>query len=102
MIPVSYFERFCTDYQPYKGGAWCYEDGCIYRGLLLLEEATGDPRWHGHLHRLIDAQIGPDGGLRGYSAEDFNIDNILPGRALFALSSATGDPRYMAAARRLM
>ena len=37
----DYFDRFCRRYQPYKGGAWCYEDGCIYRGLDLLAELPG-------------------------------------------------------------
>lgn len=98
----AYFDRFATAYQPYKGGPWCYEDGCIYRGLQLLAEATGEERWTAHLHRLIDAQIAPDGALQGFAAEDFNIDNILAGRVLFPLARQTGDARYMAAARHLI
>ena len=98
----DYFDRFCRRYQPYKGGAWCYEDGCIYRGLDLLAEATGAPRWRAHLHRLADRQIAPDGALAGYDPEEFNIDNILSGRILFPLARETGDPRYLAAARKLV
>ncbi|TPE48995.1 glycoside hydrolase family 88/105 protein [Amaricoccus solimangrovi] len=101
MTLFSYFDRFAASYAPYKGGAWCYEDGCVYRGLALLAEATGDPRWSAHLARLADAQIGPAGELAGYDPEDFNIDNILAGRVLFPLAEATGDPRYLAAADRL-
>lgn len=98
----DYFDRFCARYRPYKEGAWCYEDGCIYRGLDLLHEATGEPRWRAHLHRLADRQIGRDGSLSGYDPEEFNIDNILSGRILLPLARETGDPRYMAAARRLI
>lgn len=101
MTLTRYFDRFCQDYQPYKGGAWCYEDGCIYRGLDLLTEATGDLRWRAHLHRLADAQIGVDGSLSGYDPNEYNIDNILAGRVLFPLARETGDPRYRAAAARL-
>ncbi|WP_410218392.1 glycoside hydrolase family 105 protein [Paracoccus sp. (in: a-proteobacteria)] len=98
---LNYFDAFATRYQPYKGGAWCYEDGCIYRGLELLHEATGEDRWRDHLLRLASAQVAPDGTLAGYDPLDFNIDNILAGRVLFALDRWTGDPRWMRAAQRL-
>ncbi|MDT1063635.1 glycoside hydrolase family 88 protein [Paracoccus sp. CPCC 101403] len=102
MSPTEYFDAFCQSYRAYKKGAWCYEDGCVYRGLDLLAEATGDRRWRGHLHRLADAQIAPDGALAGYRVEEFNIDNILAGRVLMPMARETGDPRYMAAARGLV
>ncbi|TNM61216.1 glycoside hydrolase family 88/105 protein [Aliirhizobium smilacinae] len=102
MKPTDYFDQFCTRYQAYKKGSWCYEDGCIYRGLELLYQATGEQRWLDHILRLITPQVGPDGSLAGYTPEEFNIDNILPGRALIFLDRETGDPRYMAAARRLI
>jgi unsaturated rhamnogalacturonyl hydrolase len=102
MTLIAYLDQFSTRYAPYKGGAWCYEDGCIYRGLDLLDQATGDPRWRAHLMRLIGPQVAPDGALAGYERQDFNIDNILAGRVLFALARDTGDPRFMAAAGRLI
>lgn len=95
---TDYIDDYVTRYQPYKGGNWCYEDGCIYRGLELLHRETGDPRWLAHLHRLADAQIGADGSLSGYNLSDYNIDNVLPGRALLYLYGQTGDARYMAGA----
>ncbi|MDO5657730.1 MAG: glycoside hydrolase family 88 protein [Paracoccus sp. (in: a-proteobacteria)] len=98
---LSYFDGFAKAYQPYKGGAWCYEDGCIYRGLSLLHEATGEARWLDHLVRLAGAQVAPDGRLMGYDPKDYNIDNILSGRALFYLADHAPDPRWLAAADRL-
>ncbi|MDS9467456.1 glycoside hydrolase family 88 protein [Paracoccus sp. MBLB3053] len=99
---TEYFDSFSRDYRAYKGGPWCYEDGCVYRGLDMLHEVTGDPRWHAHLRRLIGAQIGEDGRLAGYDPDEFNIDNILSGRVLFSLWRETGDDRYMRAARHLV
>jgi polygalacturonase/rhamnogalacturonyl hydrolase YesR len=98
---TAYLDAFAARYQPYKGGAWCYEDGCIYRGLALLHETTGDRRWLDHLKRLADAQVSPEGALKGYEITEFNIDNILSGRALIALHARTGDPRYLTAASLL-
>lgn len=101
MNPFAYFDQFAHRYRAYKGGPWCYEDGCIYRGLLLLHQATGDARWRDHLHRLADAQIATDGKLTGYDPQEYNIDNILAGRVLFPMAEETGDPRYLAAAGSL-
>ncbi|NTT87849.1 glycoside hydrolase family 88/105 protein [Tabrizicola fusiformis] len=101
MILSDYLDAYAARYAPYKAGRWCYEDGCIYWGLHLLAEATGDPRWNAHLLRLIGPQVAGDGRLRDYTAEEFNIDNILAGRVLLPLGRLTGDPRFMAAAGHL-
>lgn len=95
---AEYFDDYARRYQPYKGGSWCYEDGCLYRGLELWHIETGEARWLEHLHRLADAQIGSDGSLTGYGLSHYNIDNILPGRALLYLHGLTGETRYMEAA----
>lgn len=102
MNPTQYFDDYCRRYSPYKKGAWCYEDGCIYRGLLLLYEATGETRWLDHLTRLCSAQVGLDGILAGYDPEAFNIDNILAGRVLLPLARLTGESRYRMAAAQLI
>ncbi|MDS7594866.1 glycoside hydrolase family 88 protein [Agrobacterium tumefaciens] len=101
MKATDYFEEFSRRYEHYKGGSWCYEDGCVYRGLQFLGEATGDRHWNDHLHRLADAQIAADGTLAGYSPEEYNIDHILAGRVLFPLAKQTGDGRYLKAADHL-
>ncbi|NVD43057.1 glycoside hydrolase family 88 protein [Ensifer sp. HO-A22] len=101
MNPTDYFDEFAKRYARYKGGSWCYEDGCVYRGLIHLFEATGDARWKAHLHRLADPQIAADGALSGYDRDEYNIDHILAGRALFALAAGADDPRYRLAADRL-
>jgi unsaturated rhamnogalacturonyl hydrolase len=98
---MDYFDAYARDYTPYKGGSWCYEDGCLYRGLIALHEATGDARWYDHLKRLVDAQVDAQGQLQGYVLTDYNIDNILPGRALITLFQHTGDTRYRKAAELL-
>ena len=94
----DYFDAYARDYSLYKGGASCYEDGCLYRGLIMLHEATGEERWFRHLKRLADAQVGPNGELAGYTVDEYNIDNMLPGRAFLYLAGRTGDDRYRKAA----
>ena len=102
MQPLTdWMEAFVHDYSPYKGGSWCYEDGCIYRGLDLLGDATGERRWHDHLWRMAGAQVADDGALSGYDPQDCNIDNIMAGRALHPLYRLTGEARFTHAAKRL-
>jgi unsaturated rhamnogalacturonyl hydrolase len=98
---TDYLDAYAAAYQPYKDGAFCYEDGCLYRGLIVLSEATDDPRWERHLQRLLGAQVAEDGTLAGYDPAEFNIDNILSGRALLHLHRRTGEARWLRGAERL-
>lgn len=95
---TDYFDAYARDYTYYKGGSWCYEDGCLYRGLISLYEATGDRRWFEHLKRLVDGQVSEEGNLAGYAVTEYNIDNVLSGRALIYLIEKTGEERYRKAA----
>lgn len=99
---MEYFDNYARTYRPYKGGAFCYEDGCVYRGLELLHQSTGDERWLAHLLRLITPQILAGPRLAGYDPNDYNIDNILSGRALLYLHEVTGDRHYLTAANCLV
>lgn len=101
MMPEQYFDAYVRRFEAYKGGAWCYEDGCVYRGLAALDFLDPTGPWFDHLKRLINRQVAEDGTLAGYDIEEFNIDNILSGRVLFMLADRTGDPRYMKAAGHL-
>jgi len=97
----DYFDTYAKEYKPYKMGAWCYEDGLIYRGLELLHRSTKDPIWLNHIVRLITPQIEAGSELRGYDASDYNIDNIQPGKALLYLYEQMQDQIYLSAAERL-
>jgi len=97
----AFADAYARDYRPYKGGAWCYEDACLYRGLALLHQATGDERWFDHLLRLAGAQVASGGALTGYDETEYNIDNILGGRSLHYLADRTGEARFRYAAARL-
>lgn len=101
MMLETYFDAYASSYASYKQGDWCYEDGCIYRGLILLDAADPGGPWFAHLKRLVDAQVSETGALAGYERDEFNIDNIHSGRALIALFERTGAEKYRLAADRL-
>ncbi|SFR19587.1 glycoside hydrolase family 88/105 protein [Poseidonocella sedimentorum] len=98
---MQFFDDYARSHTPYKGGAWCYEDGLVYRGLECLHRATGAPHWLEHLQRLIGPQLLEGPALAGYDRNDYNIDNIFSGKALLYLHEVTGQPDYLAAAALL-
>ncbi len=88
----DFLDQYASGYRYAKhDDGWCYEDGCVYRGLLKLYRATDDRRWFDHLERLVSPQVAEDGALLGYAQDEYNIDNIMAGRALFALTEARSD-----------
>ena len=99
---TDFFDQYAKDHRPYKGGAWCYEDGVIYRGLALLHQTTGEARWLDHLLRLIEPQLLEGPKLLGYDPNEYNIDHVMAGRALTYLHQVTGQHRYLDIARLLM
>ncbi len=80
---------------------WDYETGTVLRGIEELWKATGDRRYLDYIRANVDAYVGPDGTIRTYKLEDYNLDNLNTGALLFVLDAETGDPRYRAAARTL-
>ncbi len=88
----DFFDQYASRYGYAKPGhAWCYEDGCVYCGLEELGNATGNAAWRDHLERLIAVQVDADGALSGYMRDEYNIDNIMAGRALFVLTETRRD-----------
>ncbi|WP_316858225.1 glycoside hydrolase family 88 protein [uncultured Cohaesibacter sp.] len=94
---TTYFHHYAETYSAYKSGPICYEDGCLYRGLITLFEATGEQSWLDSLIAFAEKQVAPDGTMTGYVLEEYNIDNILSGRAFLYLYKQTKDERYLIA-----
>jgi unsaturated rhamnogalacturonyl hydrolase len=66
-----------------------------------LGAKTGNPKYLEYVRRNIDAVVQPDGSIRSYELEEFNLDQINEGRLLFGLHARTGDARYRKAAQQL-
>ena len=94
---LHYFDVYASEHRAYKGGAWCYEDGLVYQGLVSLYKATGVEGFLTHCVRMASLQVSPEGDIKDYQLTDFNIDNIQPGRATLDLYQITGEPRFKVA-----
>lgn len=86
---------------PVRGKKWAYEWGVTLKGIEQLWRLTGEPPYFDYVKRNIDAFVEPDGAIRTYRAEDYNLDLINTGKLLFGLYRATGEDRYKLAAHRL-
>lgn len=87
--------------RPILASRWAYEWGVVLRGIEQLWRRTGQRAYFDYIKRNIDAFVQPDGSIRTYTLEEYNLDQINPGKLLFALWSETGDERYRQAALRL-
>ncbi len=80
---------------------WNYEQGVMLTALLALGEETGKKAYGDFVRANVDRYVGDDGAIATYQMEDFNLDNVAPGRVLLSLHAATGEPKYRKAADNL-
>ena len=80
---------------------WDYTAGLFTLSLLRLNERVPDARYVEFSKRAIGTFIGGDGKIQGYKLEDYNLDNINPGKTVLALWTLTKDERYRKCAELL-
>lgn len=87
-----FIKDYIRNYKNYKE-RWNYEDGCILKGCLDLYEATHDEEYMNFIYRYMDNFIEPNGNIKNYDIEEYNIDNINSGKVLFFLYEITKDEK---------
>lgn len=99
-------ERFITEY--YKTmdhvrlHVWNYEDGCILLAAMELFQATKNTIYRDFVINYISSYVLEDGTILHYSLEDYNLDNIAPGRAIIFAYEETKEERFYKAIQLLM
>jgi unsaturated rhamnogalacturonyl hydrolase len=96
---APFIANYLESWQPYRP-YWNYEDGCIYKGCLDVARACSDASLAEFVYREVSARVAPDGAIRGYDPDEFNIDNISAGRSLFYLLTHTREERFRLAIER--
>jgi unsaturated rhamnogalacturonyl hydrolase len=87
--------------RPLISDNWRYETGVALKGMELIWSKTGEKRIWDYIQTNMDSFVQPDGNIRTYRLEEYNIDQINMGRLLFSLFHTTGDKRYQKAAYRV-
>lgn len=77
---------------------WDYTAGLVTLSLLKLNEVVPDPKLVEFSKDTIGSFITPEGKIQTFKMEDYNIDNIAPGKTVLWLYRLTGEERYKKAA----
>src|SRR5687767_7559452 len=64
------------------------------QGDREVGHASGVAKYRRFVKDAIDLFVDQAGGIRTYRAEEYNLDQINPGKLLFRLFHDTGDERY--------
>lgn len=73
---------------------WNYTQGLEGLAFIRLSEVTGDQRYFNYAKGFADSLIDQNGIIFKYNKENYNIDQVNPGKMIFLLYDRTGDPRY--------
>ncbi len=86
-----------------KDAHWEYEMGVILQGIEQVWYRTADDRYFQYIQKNIDRYVQPDGSIRTYKLDEYNIDYVTPGRSLLLLAqqSLPGKEKYRKAAELL-
>lgn len=84
-----------------KTNGWNYIDGCMMIALLNLHKITGNRQYYDFAREYLDYYVADDGSMLGYREEEYNLDNICEGRALFDIQHCTGEEKYRLAIEKL-
>jgi unsaturated rhamnogalacturonyl hydrolase len=80
---------------------WNYEIGVVLMGFERLAKHTGDNTYMNYTKHIVDHFIKEDGSIRTYVMDEYNSDNIPPGRQLLHLHELYKDEKYKIAAQTL-
>ncbi len=73
---------------------WHYEHGLLLQAVEQVWRVTGAVKYQHFIQDTIDLFVDAGGNIRTYQLEEYNLDQINPGKLLFTLWHSTGDRRY--------
>ena len=88
-----------TEAKSYK---WNYEQGLILESIYRLWTKTKEEKYFNYIKKNIDYYVNDDGSIKTYDLNNFNIDNVAPGRVLLHLYETTKQNKYKLAADTLI
>lgn len=85
-----------------KEKKWNYTQGLMGLAFLRLSGATSEMKYFDYARGFADSLIDDNGEILNYRMDNYNLDQINPGKILFILFEKTGDPRYEKVINTLM
>lgn len=97
-----YINDFYKNLDKVRLNIWNYEDGCILLAAMELFKVTKNNVFREFVIEYVSNYVLEDGTIKYYTFDEFNLDNIAPGRALLFAYDETGEERFFKAAKLLM
>ena len=84
-----------------KNPGWGYTQGLIVYSFEQIWKKNRNKKYLEYVKTYGTQMIQPDGTIKTYKPESYNIDNINAGKSLFALYKVTGEEKYKKALQLL-
>lgn len=68
---------------------WIYDKGTYLKGIEAVWRKTGNPIYYDYIRNTINSFITPEGGIRTYSIDEYNIDQVNCGKLLLTIYKET-------------
>lgn len=93
--PISrrMIESVMSRYTPEKM-QWHYEHGLVLQSVYAAANVSGNTAWKDWIKSFYDTKILEDGSILSYKKDEFNLDQINPGKNLFDLLADYGEEKY--------
>jgi unsaturated rhamnogalacturonyl hydrolase len=83
--------------RPTEGYRWRYEDGLVLLGVRETGLRKARAELVDFVRAAVERLVAPDGSIEGYRRDEYNLDQVNPGKLLFGLRGSSDDPRYVKA-----
>jgi unsaturated rhamnogalacturonyl hydrolase len=80
---------------------WHYEHGLLLGALEQVGVRTGQVAYQEFVQAYMEALVAPDGRIVTYRDDEFNLDQVNPGKVAMVLAARSTDPRWKACLPRL-
>lgn len=88
--------------KPNAPAKWTYDQGLVLKGVEAVWKRTGNGDYFRYIQKSMDFFVRDDGSIRTYKLEDYNIDNVNPGRNLLTLYNVVSDNKKYLPAIKLL
>lgn len=91
------------DYKSLNQPRWHYENGFLLAAIFELWQRDKDPKYLQYIKTWVSQYVKDNGALdeKTFNKEEYQLDDILPGRLLISLHRPTGEEKYKKAAYEL-
>jgi len=79
---------------PVLSRVWGYEWGVVLKGVEQVWLATHESQYLDYIRHNIDRFVAADGSIYTYNLQDYNLDQVNPGKLLFRLYQETPHEKY--------